>query len=240
MNIAIVDDNMKECKDLINYIKQYCTEHQIHSQIRSFETGSEFLSDFQNNTYDLIFLDIYLGEENGVEIARSIREKNTNVAIIFSTSSEAHAIEGFQVRAVDYLVKPYDHDTFSRTMDHCTQSISKHSYYIEVKEGRHYTKIFVTDIIYTDYYNHYIQIHTKDRVIRSYMSFSDFSPLLEQYPQFLSCCRNCLINMDEVESLEPQDFLMTNGERIPITRVLRSVVRQTYADYMFNWVSGDV
>ncbi|MEG0355396.1 MAG: LytTR family DNA-binding domain-containing protein [Lachnospiraceae bacterium] len=240
MNIAVVDDNIPEQQELSNYISKYCTDNQIHAQIDTFENGTQFLSVFYKKQFDLIFLDIYMSGDNGIQIAEKIRQINPDLLIVFSTTSRSHAIEGFRVRAFDYLVKPYSYDQFVRTMDFCNRAILKHYLYIEVKEGRYFIKILLCDIIYTDYYNHYIQIHTKSRIIRSYMPFSDFAPILNPYPQFLACYRNCLVNMDKVESLDEKDFIMTTGERVPISRGLKLEVRQAYADYIFNCVNKTI
>ena len=101
-------------------------------------------------------------------------------------------------------------------------------------------KILIRDILYADYDNHYIQIHNKENIIKTYLSFQDFSPLLLKYPQFLNCYRNCIINMDSVDSLHDHDFVLTNGERLPITREKRLEIRQLYADYAFQKLNGDV
>lgn len=234
MRISIVDDQELERTELHNYVLRYCTENQLHSQIESFDNGESFLSSFTENMYDLIFLDIYMDKINGIELAEAIRQMDTQVQIIFSTSSTSHALEGFRVRATDYMVKPYTYEDLKNTLDYCAAKQSKKAHYIEVKEGRYFTKVLISDIIYTDYYNHYIQIHTSTKVIRSYMSFSDFSPMLECYPQFLSCYRNCLVNMDKVSSFDDNDFLMETGIRIPISRNLKNTVRQAYSDYIFD------
>ena len=76
------------------------------------------------------------------------------------------------------------------------------SHYIEVKESRVMVKIPIDTILYTDYFNHYIQIHLADRIVKTYMRFEDFSKLLLCYPQFISCYRNCIINLDKVVRLE--------------------------------------
>lgn len=238
MNIAIVDDNKTDQDELTGYLTKYCNDNQFHCKIITYQNGPDFLAALDSESFDLIFLDIYMNGENGIQIAEKIRLHNSNVLIIFSTTSRSHAVEGFRVRAFDYLVKPYTYDRLEETMNHCSRTLTKQAHYIEVKEGRFYTKILLDDIIYVDYYNHYIQIHTCSRIIRSYMPFSAFAPMLTCYPQFLTCYRNCLVNMDKIESQDDKDFIMVTGERVPISRGMKNEVRQAYADYVFNCVSG--
>lgn len=175
-----------------------------------------------------------------MQIAERIRKTDEACLLVFVTSSRQHAIESFRVRAFDYLLKPYTYEQFLDTMRLCDQKLVRFAHYIEVKEGRTFVKIHLHEIIYTDYYNHYIQIHTKKRVVRTYMPFSEFSKLLLPYPQFLCCYRNCMINMDHVDAMDETDFLMSNGEKLPIMRARRNEVRKQYADYAFEQLNRSI
>lgn len=177
---------------------------------------------------------------SGIEVARKIRETDSECLLIFISSSKEYALQSFEVRAFDYLLKPLSEERFQKTMDLCQNELAKHIRYIEVKESRTLVKIPLNEIIYTDYYNHYIQIHTAARLIRSYQQFDVFSPLLLCYPQFLCCYRNCIVNMDHVDSVDKHDFVMENGERVPITRGNRNSIYQQYADYQFLKINGGI
>lgn len=75
-------------------------------------------------------------------------------------------------------------------------------------------------------------------MIRSYLSFDDFAPMLEPYSQFLWCYRNCMVNMDYIESFDDKDFILNNGERLPIAKARKQDIIQAYADYVFDYVNG--
>ncbi|MCQ4637396.1 LytTR family DNA-binding domain-containing protein [Anaerovorax odorimutans] len=233
MNIAIVDDLESEAQKLSGFITKYCDEHFLRADIRAYESGSKLLDDLQPPFFDVLFLDIFMKDMNGLDLARSLRDRGYDNLIVFSTISTDYAVNGYSVQAFDYLVKPYDYDRFHETMDRCMEELSNKSRYIVVKESRTYVKIRLDNIIYTDYHNHYIQIHTPVRVVKSYMSFSDFSKLLEPYPQFLNCYRNCIVNMDHVAALKGYEFILKNGDIMPITRNRKTDIRQKYADYEF-------
>ena len=174
---------------------------------------------------------------NGDKLAQFVREKSPKSQIIFTTASQEHAVKAFKVRALDYLVKPYTYKELESALDRFEEAYDKFIHYIELKEGRQYTRILVTDIMYVDYHNHYIQVHTRSNVVRSYMPFDKFAPILQQYDQFLWCYRNCMVNMDYIDSLEDKDFLLTVGKRIPISRAQHNEVTQAYANYMFEYAS---
>lgn len=239
MRIAVIDDTPSERGELSDYIKRYFTENFIYKTVDFFENGEQFLSVWKRGAYDLIFIDIYLSGINGIDLAENIRQTDDNCILIFTTNSADFAVKGFEVRASDYLVKPFPYDKFKTSMDYCIRTLQKRSSYIEVKESRTMVKIRLEDILFTDYFNHYILIHTYSRIVKSYMKFDDFSPLLLRYPQFLCCYRNCIVNMDKVISVEKNDFILVNEERVPIIRRKRQEIHQSYADYQFKKLNGE-
>lgn len=234
MNIAIVDDLQSECNLLKKYIQCYSNDYHVSIETTVFDCGELFLESFIPYTYELIFLDVYMNGIDGIETAEKIRELDKNCLIVFSTTSQFHAVKGFRVRAFDYLVKPYTYESFLETMRNCDDALFKQSRYIRIKEGRTFIKVLVRDIVFTDYSNHYIYLHTKGRVIKCYMPFKNFSELLLPYSQFINCYRNCIVNMDEVDILDEKDFIMSSGDRVPIGRNIRTQIRQTYANYAFD------
>lgn len=233
MRIAVVDDSPKDNKILEEYLKEYALEEHIQIQIDSFFNSQLFWEQYFPEKYDIIFLDIYMGEMDGMTVAKTIRERQDNSILIFSTTSEGHAVESYRVRAFYYLLKPYTYEQLYSVLQLCMEAISSHSRYIVVKEGRNQINILLDEIIYTDYSNHYIQIHTLERIIKTYMKFEAFSPLLLQFGQFICCYRNCIVNMDHVEHLSEQGFSMSNHEIIPIRRGQFYKIKQAYTDYIF-------
>lgn len=234
MTAALVDDSSRDIEFLYKDLSRYCQEHHIHMNIEKFMDGTSFLDSLQHTVYDLVFLDIYMGQIDGIQIAEKIRETDPKCQIIFITTSSEHAVLAYRVHALDYLVKPYSYEDLEDALNRFEQLADRFSRYIELKEGRYYTRILLSDIIYTDYYNHYIQVHTTSCVVRSHMSFAAFFPMLSPYVNFLWCCRNCMVNMDYIEALGKKDFLLKNGERISIAAARRKELVQKYADYMFD------
>ena len=240
MNIAIIEDSGQELSLLERCLQSYLSSRQVYRVIDTYTSGEAFLENWPSKSYDLVFLDILMEGISGIEVARKIRETDSECLLIFISSSKEYALQGFEVRAFDYLLKPLSEERFQKTMDLCQNELAKHIRYIEVKESRTLVKIPLNEIIYTDYYNHYIQIHTAARLIRSYQQFDVFSPLLLCYPQFLCCYRNCVVNRDHVDSVDKHDFVMENGERVPITRGNRNSIYQQYADYQFLKINGGI
>lgn len=242
VNIAVIDDSIDEARQLAGFINTYFSDAHICQQTTIFNTASDFLLNWQRSAFDLVFIDIFLrNETSGIRIAERVRKDDECCTIIFTTSSTDFALKGYEVRALDYMVKPIRYGKFCQTMEYYKATArSRNHHYIEVKESRIMVKVPLEMILYTDYSNHYIQIHQPDKIVRTYMRFEEFSGMLLHYPQFICCYRNCIINMDKVSSLEKAEFILTTGEHLPITRNLRPQIHQQYADYQFQKLNGGI
>ena len=240
MNIALIEDSNQDMEQLNHLVQMYFSDRQIFRVVDTYSNGKSFLKTWPEKTYDLVFLDIMMPDMTGIDVARKIRETDSNCLIIFISASTEFALQGFEVRAFDYLLKPITQEKLERTLNLCHDELIKHVRYIEIKVSRTIIKLPLQDIIYTDYYNHYIQIHTASETIRSYQQFDSFSPLLLCYPQFLCCYRNCIVNMDLISLVDKDDFVMLTGERVPIIKNNRHAIFQQYADYQFFKINGGV
>ena len=107
MRIAIVDDIASERTLLHARLQQQLVKRGVHADLAEFENGEFFLKAAKERSFAVLFLDIYMDGANGVEIARELRKSDPDCLLIFTTTSTDHAVEGFKVRALHYLVKPY-------------------------------------------------------------------------------------------------------------------------------------
>lgn len=238
MTIALIDDCLQDLALLSEYVCRYCNEHKIHVSIKQFSQEKDFEDTLCTERYDLVFLDIFMQNSGGILIAKKLKRSNPKCQVIFSTSSKEHAVKAFRLHALDYLLKPYTYAQLEDAMNRFENTVKKFTHYIELKEGYLMTRIPVTDIMYVDYYNHYIQVHTPSKIIRSHMFFNNFSPMLSPYRQFLWCYRNCLVNMDYIDTWEGSDFILKNGERLLISKSQKREIIQAYANYIFDYVNG--
>ena len=117
MRIAIVDDIAEERILLRSRLECQLSRRGIHSDFTEFENGEDFLLASKERPFTVLFLDIYMNGANGIEIAKELRKSDTSCLLIFTTTSTDHALEGFQVRAMHYLVKPYHENEISALTD---------------------------------------------------------------------------------------------------------------------------
>lgn len=236
MNIAIVDD-LKEDRDKVSlYLHEYFAE-SIPSRalkVDHFINGETFIKGFTPYTYQIIFMDYYMDEMSGLELAKAIRKLDASVTLIFTTISQDYAIAGYTVKASGYLVKPVAYSELKELLSFLEIEELYHQEYIEIINGYSTYRVLIADIVYCDISGHYTQIHLQDgKMERTRMTFHQVIDLLEPYPQFLSCYRGCTVNMDHIKSLDDFCFITSDFERVPIRMKEYSKISQTYFDYVF-------
>ena len=117
MLIAIVDDIAEERILLRTRLENILDQKNVEFHCYEYENGEAFLKASKEHDFTVLFLDIYMNGANGIEIAREFRNTNKYCLLIFTTTSLDHALEGFKVRAMHYLVKPYTEEELSSLID---------------------------------------------------------------------------------------------------------------------------
>lgn len=236
MNIAIIEDLPADRQLAAEYLDTYFSSAfpGLMINIDSFSSGEEFLDSFTPRAYDLIFIDYYLNDLSGLETARVIRHTDRQAILIFTTASRDFAVDGYRVKASGYLIKPFTYEQFAETLSLIDISQLKERQFLEIANGMETIKIIVTDIICCDIAGHYTQIHTKSSGLkRIRMPFTEMVRLLKPFPEFLSCYRGCLINMNFILRMEDLTFIMEDGERIPFRKKAQAQIMEAYSNFLF-------
>lgn len=233
MKIAVVDDFQKDRDKLALLIEGYLNEMEIPGEVYCYPDGEELLASFRGGEFSAIFLDIYMNGIDGMAVAERIRAIDKECHIIFVTSSENYGIQSYRVRAFYYLVKPYTKEELTVVFDEMWAGARNNLRYIEVKEERVYIKLFLHEIKKAELSGHYINIGTNENVVKTRMTMKEFLEKVHDR-RFLECYRNIVINMDYVESIMADEFLMKDGERVMIQMSRLKSVKKEFADYMFD------
>ena len=228
MRVALVDDTQEE-RQILSAILD---EELPQADVFTFTDGESFLKDWENNTYDLILLDIYMNEMLGVDVARKVRETDLDVRIVFCTTSNEFASESYEVGANYYLQKPVSINSFQRMLKMIRLDDYELNRFITLPDGQ---KIVLRNITYTEYYNHSIIIHSKKRAdLQTRMSQTEWESLLSEYNFFYSCSKGLVVNFYEVEKVEDNLFLLKNGAQVPISRRKAKDALESYAHFRFE------
>lgn len=216
IRIAIVEDDKAFAQLLIEYLSRYERERQVNIQPRYFHDGEDIVNEYREE-YDLILMDIQMEFLGGLEAARAIRERDDDVLILFITNCAQFSLEGYTVRAFDYLLKPISYETFSSKLD-LALSHRRHrrdSYLLlTVPDG--VRRVRTESILYIESRGHVMQVHTLSGVLETHAKMSDLEQSLPA-ESFFRCHKGYLINMNYVGGISGSDCLI-DGERIPISR----------------------
>ena len=212
LRIAVCEDLEKDMEHLSSLIG----ESGVDAEVSCFNNGGAFLASHPAGKYDLVFLDIYMGNITGVEVARVLRSTDDRCGIVFTTSSEDFRSEAFDVGAEQYLVKPVVKEKLLKVLNKRTPDRRRKSCAVNVK-GKH-TEIPFNDIMYVEVKNHNCIVHTVDGEIDTgtTMTIESFQNLLPA-SRFMRCHKSYIVNLSFVQSVD-RDFIMKNGDTVYIRR----------------------
>lgn len=230
VSIAIADDDPKELATLKQHFAKFKRETPEEIEIVTYSSGELLLSQY-NLAWDIICLDIDMPGRDGIEIAKEIRKKDEQVIIIFITNMAQMAIRGYEVRALDFLIKPVDYFSFSMKMQsiiNISQNQKTSHIVINLPEGM--KKISTDELYYAEVTGHYLLYHTKSGVYKQKASMRDLEAKLAPYA--FNRCNNCyLVNLHYVSGVK-KDELEINGEWLKISRPRKKEFLKDLANYM--------
>lgn len=211
----IVDDEPLASQLLASYAEKIDDLNLLDT----FSNPFEALTFLQKNTVDIIFLDIQMPELNGVQFAKVIGTKSS---IVFTTAYPTYAVEGFELQALDYLVKPISLQrflaSFNRYKELKEQGISSgkkpKANYLFVKTEYRHQKINFEDILYLKGMGDYVLIMTTEGKVMTLENMKSFESHLPA-DQFIRVHKSYLISMSKIDFIEKNKIILA-GERIPI------------------------
>lgn len=222
--IAICDDEKK----IRDYLETFVCL-QIESVVSQFSGGRELLEAKQK--FDMVLLDISMGDMNGIETAKAIR-KDSDAVIIFITALKEYVFDAFDVEAFHYLLKPIDErkfkEIFQRAINEIEKRTAEESLLIKVASG--YRKIPMKDIMYAENCGRKIILHTKREQIEFYSKMEN----LEQKTGigFFRCHRGYLVHFKYVLGYDNTSISMLNGEIIFMAKKKYSEFVRGYMKYL--------
>ncbi|MBR0147206.1 MAG: response regulator transcription factor [Eubacterium sp.] len=240
MNIAIVDDDARDIEQLSTILKSYAAYHHSEIEIEQFQDPADFLESYAAFRYSTIFLDIYMKHENGVEIARQIREKDPDALIVFQTTSTDHMPSAFSLHAFDYVIKPAEQDRIYRLMDDITRQVTQAGKSFEFMDKKLECRLLFSEIIGIRSNGHYLHITDKDMTEHvSRMTFADAEEQLGGDTRFLLINRGTLVNMDYVTEFGNGVCIVNDNMYLPYNVKKRKELEQTYRNYMFSKIRNN-
>lgn len=230
MRIAICDDEGEQRAELRAAVDRILAERDTRSRFSEYASGARLLEDAAEDPFDLVFLDVYLQGEDGLSVARALREIDAGVPIAFLTVSREHAVASYEVRAVDYLLKPVDDAAVARVLD---RALPPQPPRLAFRVGSSRRYVPYGDIVYVESRDHAVLLHTADGAChRGFGKLDDVQVQLDD-PRFLRCHRSCLVNMDYIADVR-DDFVLRDGTCVPVRVKERRKMHDSYYRYFVD------
>ncbi len=230
MRIAIVDDEESMREQLQAYIERYAKENAIAAETVLFSSGNALLQDYQP-VFDILIFDIDMPGMNGLDTARTIRKTDENTAILFITNIAQYAINGYEVDAVDYIIKPIGYYDFAMKFKKAVKAARRsksQGLVIETVQGP--VSLTCSDILYVEVIAHYLIYHTQNMDYRVRASMKEHENLLKGY-DFARCHKSYLINLRHLSSIRTSDVLVEQLS-IPLGRAYKTSLMSEYMQYL--------
>lgn len=235
MRIAIVDDLPGERALMKARLEKALARCSVQADYFEYESGEAFLAAAKAAPFAVAFLDIYMPGINGVETAKALRAFDPACLLIFTTTSTDHALAGFQVRAMHYLVKPFTQEDVDQLTDEILARLPRMDKYMEIKVNGGDIRLSYGNIVYAEHFAHMIHIHTPAlKPLLTRMPFKDFIAPLREDGRFFVCGRGTIVNLAHAADFEDAAFVMDEGSRVLISRELTKAARQTFMEYLLQ------
>lgn len=229
-HIAIVEDEVAFRQQLTEYLTQYQNENNLEFKISEFSDGAEILERYQSD-YDVILLDIEMPKINGMDAARQIRMQDDNVVLMFITNMASYAIHGYEVGALDFVMKPISYYTFSmkltRALKRAKQQEQK-SLLLPLSDG--VKKLELSEIYFIEGQSRMLYYHTAtgDYVVKGTMQNAEKT--MEEFP-FAKCNHWYLVNLMHVKEVR-KNMVVVGPFELEISRRNKTAFLKALTEYM--------
>ncbi len=230
MRVAIVDDEQTMRDQLAEYIEHFANERHLVLDTCSLPSGDALL-EIRDGDFSIILLDIDMPGTNGLDSARKIREADENVVILFVTNIAQYAINGYEVDAVDYMIKPVGYYDFAMKFQKAVRRAERNrgsTLFIDTVNGP--VALCADTILYVEVMAHYLIYHTADGEYRVRASMKEHEETLRGY-HFSRCHKSYLINLKQLRSVNGSEVIV--GEfSIPLGRAYKDSLLNDYMQFL--------
>ncbi|MGG0178740.1 LytR/AlgR family response regulator transcription factor [Gottfriedia acidiceleris] len=239
---ALIVDDEPLARDELAYLLKRSKEVEIVGEADSIRSTLDFI---HLEEVDVVFLDIQLADESGLELAQKLQDLSHQPAIVFATAYDEYALNAFDLLAIDYILKPFDEIRIQKTIEKLAK-LSMKSIKTELKKNPPLLKqdrlaISVDERILLITFEEIIYIFTqegKTSVVTDKMTYRINEPLINlerklQNTSFTRVHRSYIVNLDKIIEIQPwfnstYNLIMNDGEKVPVSRTYTKELKQLF------------
>ena len=234
MNISIVDSDESYREVLCLLIEMYLKKRYIHHEVQLYGEGITLTDDYMEQIFcpDVVFVDVSSPDNRdmyGIDLCAKLRQHGYNGEFILTAENNEKAIDGYEVEARAYLLKPYNPCSVNHALDRILTV--NHTELLSITEKGRAVRIPLSNITYIESMNHKCCIHCLcERSHYVYKKLGDLESEMND-PHFLRCHQSYLVNMDYVCNVD-DDFLMIDNSHVPVRQKGRKVIVEEFGKYL--------
>ena len=214
--IAICDDSDVDREYVTNMVKRWAESLGYLVQLDTFSTAEGFLFHYEEEKdYDILLLDIEMGDMDGVTMAKHLRKENDTVQIIFITGYSDYISEGYEVAALHYLMKPVKEEKLCSVLERATERLSKNERVLNLKSGGEIIRVPIYQIRYAEVYGNYVTIHAASDVMVK-MTLNELENQLDE--RFYRVGRSAVVNLTKVSRVTKTEIRLNEGTTMHLPR----------------------
>lgn len=214
--IAVCDDCAADGEYIHSIVKDWAERNQTEFQLERFPSAEAFLFRYaEDKRWDILLLDIEMGQMDGVTMAKTVRKDNETVQIVFISGYSEYIAEGYDVAALHYLLKPVQPEKLMQVLDRAAQKLKKNERFIALECSGEMLRIPLYEIRYLDVQRNYVTIHGKqDYTVKR--SLAEFETELDE--RFFRAGRSCILNLTMISKVTKSSVFLTDGTVLQLPR----------------------
>lgn len=239
IHIAICDDDIRTVNKIKSLVEVQLFDTDLQYKIYTFVDGNDFINS-NIDKYNIVFLDVELGNTNGIKIASEFRKINSKAILIFISQYIEYTPEGYTVNAFRYILKSTIDRLFENDFKDALKEVTKIKKYFTFKFDRETISIPTEEIIYFESRNNKIIIYLNNKDYSQYEFYGKLDEVeknVEDY-NFLRIQQSILVNIKYISKLSSYKILLSNGEELATTRKNYKELVEKYARMKWRYIDG--
>lgn len=227
--IAICDDSRTDADYVASLVKSWAYAENITIVIEKFVSAENFLFCYEDDkNYDILLIDIEMGDMNGVEMAKKIRAQNRDVQIVFVTGYNDYIADGYDVEALHYILKPVHGEKLAEVLDRAVEKIKKHEESLFFRLPDKTIKLPLHEIRFIEVRSNYVTIHALEDITVK-MTLSGLEKKLDD--GFFRVGRSYIVNMQYIRKITKTEVVLDGGVHVPMSRGFYEPLNRAFIRY---------
>ncbi len=226
--IAVCDDDAAQSDYIKNLVTTWATQADVQAGVSVFHSAQAVLFDGCAD-YDIFLLDIEMPNMSGMELAKTIRDKNDTAVIVFITGYADYIAQGYDVSALHYLMKPVDKQKLFAVLDKARGVLGKQETCLVIETAGQTHRVPLREIRYIEVSGNYATVHAKEDITVK-KTLSDLQTQLDE--RFVKTGRSFVVNLSYVRRTTKTDVYLSTDERVPLSRGMYESVNRAIIERM--------